>query len=188
MSNDPVLSVALLCALIFSARVVDVSLGTLRMAAVVRGSRRWAFILGFFEVLVWVTAVSKVIRNLDVPWYAISYALGFATGTFVGITIERKLAIGEQVVRVFSRHGDRIAAAIRELGHAVTVFEGKGRDGEVLLLYTKVPRRTVPLVVAAARAADSDCFYVVEDVRATSSTAPENWLQRLTPLGALQRK
>lgn len=155
------------------------SLGTLRMTAIVRGSRVWASVLGFFEVLVWVLAVSKVISNLHIPWYAFSYALGFATGNYVGITIETKLAIGEQVVRVFSKFGDTIAAEIREMGHAVTVFEGRGRDGGVLQIYTKVPRREVDAVVAKARDIAPDCFFVVDDVRATS-TPQEGLLQKLS--------
>ena len=180
-------SIVVSCLLIFVARVADVSLGTLRMTAVMRGHRAAAWFLGFFEVLIWVFAVSKVIQNLDQPVLAVSYALGFATGTFVGVTIERGLAFGEQVVRVFSRKGAQVAAAVREGGFPVTEFEGRGRDGEVRLLYAKVPRRRSHAIVALARAADSECFYVIEDVRTTSSPPPGAWGSMQGWLGA-QRK
>ena len=81
------------CILIFAARIVDVSLGTIRTICVVNGRRHVALVLGFFEILVWIFAVSKVIGDLQHPVLAVAYALGFATGNFVGITIEKRLAL-----------------------------------------------------------------------------------------------
>lgn len=92
------------------ARITDVSLGTLRTMNVMQGRRGVAWILGFCEILIWVFAVSKVIGNLQQPAYAIAYALGFATGNYVGMTFEKWIALGEQVVRVFTRAGAQIAA------------------------------------------------------------------------------
>ncbi|TVQ97744.1 MAG: DUF2179 domain-containing protein [Deltaproteobacteria bacterium] len=157
--------------LIFLARIADVSFGTLRMVSVVRGRRLAAFGFGFVEVLIWVVAVSAVIQNLSEPLYAVVYALGFATGGVVGIMIEDRIAMGEQVVRVFSRKGRDIAEFLREEGYRVTVFEGEGLRGAVQLLYIKVPRRSVREAIRIARHQDRECFYVVEDVRATSTVA-----------------
>lgn len=161
--------VLLTAAMIFVARIADVSFGTLRMVSVVRGQRAAAFGFGFVEVLIWVTAVSAVIQNLDTPIYAIVYALGFATGGVVGITLEQKLAMGEQVLRVFTRHGERLAEHLREEGYRVTVFVGEGLKGPVHLVYIKLKRRSVRLAIRFAREIDPECFYVVEDIRATSA-------------------
>lgn len=168
------LTVLGMAALIFVARVADVSLGTLRTSFIVRGKRAIAFAVGFVEVLVWVLVVAQVITNLDHPIYVFAFALGFASGTVVGITVEGWFAIGEQVVRVFTTNGESMVSAIREQGFAVTSFSGSGRDGPVHMLFIQVPRRQTNTVVAAMRKLDASCFYTVDDVRlASSAPTPE---------------
>ena len=158
------------CILIIAARVVDVSLGTIRTICVVNGRRRVAWILGFFEILIWIFAVSKVIQNLEHPAFAIAYAIGFAFGNYVGITIEKRLAFGEQVVRVFTRKGLELAEYLRGLGFRVTKFAGEGRDGPVDLLFIEIPRRIASQAAAMARRIDPECFIVVDDVRFVSAS------------------
>ena len=162
----------LMCVGIAAARVVDVSLGTLRMLAVVHGRRSLAWSLGFFEVLIWVLVVSHVIRTIDLEhwYYGVAYALGFATGNWVGIAVEQQLAHGEQSVRVFSRRGDAIAAVLRGDGVGVTVFMGQGKDGPVEMLFITVKRKRVPDVTRIVREMDPGAFYVVDDVRYKSMT------------------
>ena len=88
--------------LIFLARICDVSIGTMRIIFVSKGKRNIAPILGFFEVLIWITAISKIMENLDNYVNFIAYAAGFATGNFVGMIIEEKLAMGILMIRVFA--------------------------------------------------------------------------------------
>ncbi|UCD74165.1 MAG: hypothetical protein JSV91_10280 [Phycisphaerales bacterium] len=166
------LEVLITCVLIFLARVADVSMGTLRTAWIVQGRRTLAFFLGFFEVLIWLVAVSSVIRNIsDNWWYAIFYALGFATGNYVGITLEQKLAYGEQTVRIFTQMGREMADAFRAAGFGVTVFRGQGRDSEVDMCFIETRRRAVGRLLAQARLMDPQCYYIVDDVQ-VASTAP----------------
>jgi uncharacterized protein YebE (UPF0316 family) len=155
--------------LIILARITDVSLGTLRTVCVVNGRKGWAWMLGFCEVFVWVMVVSKVITNLTVPAYAVAYAIGAATGSWVGIMAEQRLAFGEQVVRIFSRKGREIAAGLRELGYRVTEIDGRGRDGPVELLFIEVPRKQAMRVARMAREHDPECYFVVDDIRMTSA-------------------
>lgn len=158
--------------LIILARIGDVSLGTLRTISVIHGRRSIAWLLGFGEILVWLFAVSQVLHNLDQPLYAICYAIGFATGNYVGITLDEWLAFGEQVVRVFTRQGPVLAAALRAEGFRVTEFEGRGRSGPVHLLFIEVPRRHARRLVRRARDLDPRCFWVLDDVRYVSTTTP----------------
>lgn len=156
--------------LIFLARICDVGLGTLRSVAVINGRRGTAWCLGFFEVLVWVYAVSKVISQIHVsPLYAVAFALGAATGSYLGVTVERYIAYGEQVVRIFTRKGVEVAAALREQGFRVTEIDGRGMSGPVELLFIEVRRRQAMSVAAIARQIDSECYYIVDDIRMTSS-------------------
>lgn len=164
--NLDILAVAVL---IFVARVVDVTFGTLRTAYVVRGKRAFAFLFGFVEVLVWVVVVVKVVTNLDHPIYYVVFALGFATGTVVGITVEGWFAIGDQVVRIFTPTATSLAAAMRERGFRFTEFSGIGTGGPVSLLFIQVPRRKTDAVIEMVRGIDPTCFYTVDDVRLVSS-------------------
>lgn len=179
------IGVVLGCVLIFVARLFDVSLDTLRMISVIRGRRQWAFVLGFLQVLIWVYAIGFAMKNLDKPVYAVSYALGFACGTFLGITIEGWLAHGDQVIRVFTHpdFADAIAARLRGHGYGVTIFEGRGRDGGVSQLYVEAARRRTADVAKLCRAMDPECFYVIDDVRAASTAGgrPRADIRPITP-------
>ncbi|MGH7967137.1 MAG: DUF5698 domain-containing protein, partial [Limisphaerales bacterium] len=78
------------------ARIIDVSLDTIRMVSVVQGRRAFAAVLGFFQAVVFICAVAKVLLNMNQPVYALAYGLGFGTGTYLGMTIERRLAFGRK--------------------------------------------------------------------------------------------
>src|SRR4029077_16983343 len=84
--------------IIVLARITDVTLDTIRTVAIVQGRRAFAAVLGFFEAIVYICAVAKVLLNMDHPVYALAYGLGFASGTFLGITIEQRLPFGQQTV------------------------------------------------------------------------------------------
>jgi uncharacterized protein YebE (UPF0316 family) len=163
-------SVPLMCGIIILARIGDVSLGTIRAIMTIQGRRLLAMTIGIFELLIWLFVVSQVIQDLRTqPIYGVAYALGFSLGTFVGMTIEQKLALGRQVVRVITRQGVRLAQALRDVGYMVTVFDGHGRDGPVQELFIEVERRQAPKVIAEALELDPQCYYIVDDVRHTSS-------------------
>ncbi len=157
----PVWGVALL---IFSLRILDVSLGTLRTLAVVQGHLKASMVLGFFEILVWVTAISQAVLRLpDSPVLALAYAGGFAAGNACGIMLDRHLAVGSCVVRIITGADEnRVAGRLRELGRVVTTFRGRGHDGERTLLFTTCTRRDLETIVKSAREVDPALFYTVE--------------------------
>lgn len=158
-------SVILTCLLIIFARIADVSLGTIRTVNVIQGRRGIAWALGLFEMLIWVFAVSKVIANLNEPLYAVSYALGFATGNLVGMALESWIGLGNQVVQVFTREGQKIATQLRTEGFRVTSFAGEGRDGPIDMLFIEIPRRKTRDITVFVRNVDSHAFYTIGDVR-----------------------
>ena len=150
---------------IFIARVCDVGLGTIRHALIIRGRKLHVFIIAFIEALIWVYAVSRVMSSIQDPFTSFAFAWGFATGTFVGMTIEGLLEIGEQVIRVFSKSGHLIAQRLREHNYRLTVFDGSGRDGIVQLLFVQAKRREVSRVMGIARHTDPDCLIIIDDIR-----------------------
>jgi uncharacterized protein YebE (UPF0316 family) len=151
--------------LIVVARITDVTLDTVRTAAIVQGRRVFAAILGFFEAVIYVTAIAKVLLNMDHPIYALAYGLGFAMGTFLGITIEQRLAFGLQVVSLFTRSGAELAKGLISAGYRVAKVQGQFRDGEASILYVEVLRKYTRKLVSDATAIDETCFCVVSDVR-----------------------
>ena len=162
------LSQLLVALTVFLARVADVSLGTFRHAMVIRGKKYHALLVAFAESLIWIFAVSRVLTGVTEPVTAVAFALGFATGTFVGISVEEALKIGEQAIRVFSAQGAAVAARLRECGYRVTSFEGSGRDGAVQLLFVQTLRRDAATVCDLARSADPRCYLVIDDIRAAT--------------------
>lgn len=152
--------------LIFFLRILDVSIATVRLLSAVRGRKLTAMTLGFIEILIWIVAVGTVVRHLDSPLLVVSYAAGFAAGTYVGMTIEEKLAFGLAEVRIISREaGVEIADALRELGFGVTELLGQGREGRVEIVNTVVQRRSLGTVYSTVDRWDPDAFIAVDEPR-----------------------
>ncbi|MFB1009089.1 MAG: DUF5698 domain-containing protein [Sulfurospirillum sp.] len=121
--------------LIALARITDVSIGTLRIIFVSKGLRLWAPILGFFEVSIWLMAISKVMANLTNPINYIAYALGFSLGNYIGMFIESRLALGMVVVRIITKRDSHVlVAALRALRYSVTVADAEGNTGAVNIM------------------------------------------------------
>lgn len=156
--------------LIFVARIVDVSLGTLRMLMVISGHRLASASLGFIEVLVWVLAVGGAVKHLDNPVAVLAFAGGFATGTLVGMTLETRLALGYRIVRAISPRGDTgLTASLWEGGYRATTLEGHGRDGPVEIVFALVRRRSVPTLIELIRKTAPEAFVSVERAERVSS-------------------
>jgi uncharacterized protein YebE (UPF0316 family) len=157
--------------LIVLARITDVTLDTIRTVAIVQGRRSFAAVLGFFEAVVYICAVAKVLLNMDHPVYALAYGIGYASGTFLGITIEQRLAFGHQLATLLTRKGVELANALRTAGHRVAEVKGHTRDGDLAILYVQIPRRDAQKLIHDARAVDDGCFCIVNDVRVAESVA-----------------
>jgi len=162
-----------LAGLIFSLRIFDVSLSTMRTISVVTGRIRFSVFLGFVEILVWVTAISQVIlRVRDHPVLAVAYAAGFATGNAFGIVLERKLALGRCVLRLISPRGESIAEAIGTFGDIVGTFRSEHRGVTKTLVFATLARRDLPAALERAKEIDPHPFYVVERFSETSQLGP----------------
>lgn len=158
------LSTILLGIAVFLARVADVSIGTMRTISIIQGRVKTAFVLGFFEIIIWLVVIAKVLDVvLERPLLAIFYSGGFATGSVVGIMIERRIAMGHTVLRIFNPHsGKSLATRIRQGGYSVTTFEGEGLRGPVTELYIVCRRRDIRKILKIAREAAPDSYYVID--------------------------
>lgn len=156
----------LLIPLIFLARVADVSLGTFRTIVIFRGHKLLASFIGFFEIMIWLMAAAQVLTNLDQWYLALAYASGFAVGNYVGISIEARFAIGDEMVRCVSFNRDVLADSIRHQGYKVVSFDGDmGSDVPVELLLIIEKRRRIPALIQLIKALDQTAVYSISDVK-----------------------
>jgi uncharacterized protein YebE (UPF0316 family) len=155
--------------LIFLGRLTDVTLGTLRIILIGRGMRKVAPLIGFVEVLVWLIVLTTVVEQLDRPLNFIAYAAGFAAGTYAGMLVEAKIALGLVAVRVITE-GDSsdLLARLREARFGVTDFAARGLQGRVRFILTIVPRRDLDALVDIVRQLHPHAFVTVSDVRDAS--------------------
>lgn len=179
-----------LAPIIFLFRVMDVSLGTVRTILVLRGHRLFAALLGFIEVLIWLTAAGQVFAHLDRWYLAVAYAGGFATGNVVGMWIESKLALGWELVRAISRDPEIVLAkALRNQKYDVIELDGTAADGEAVeVLLAVARRRRVPALLRLIAETDKSAIWTISDVKAM--TPPEAGLKTIGTrlVGSRKRK
>lgn len=125
---------------IFFAKIIEVSIGTLRNILVVKGYRKVAVILALVEIMIWVFVASQVITGLaEKPYKGIAYGFGFAAGVYVGSILEEKLAFGKILIQVITSEesGQIITQALREKGLGVTTMKAQGKEEkrQVLMIY-----------------------------------------------------
>ncbi len=156
-------------ALIFIARICDVSMGTVRIILVSKGLKRVAPLIGFFEVLIWILAISKIIQNLDNWICYIAYAGGFATGNYIGMMIEEKLALGHELVRVITkREAIELVQELKNCGYGVTFISAEGTQSLVGVLYIIVSRKYIQSVIEIIQKHSPNAFYTIENIKYVS--------------------
>jgi len=164
--NSGLFTYLVLPLLIFTARIFDVTLGTIRIVFVSRGKKFLAPLFGFFEVLIWLLAIGQIMKNLNNVVCYVAYAGGFATGNFVGLYLEEKLAMGSQVLRaIINQDASELIELLRARGYGVTCFDAHGISGKVNLVFMIIKRSELRKVVDFIQGFHPGAFYSVEDVR-----------------------
>ena len=155
--------------LIFLSRMTDVTLGTLRHIFLAKGIKKLVPILGFFEVLIWLIVIGQIMKNLNNFMCYIAWASGFAMGTFVGMLIEEKLALGMQVIRIITNQEcEQLIAALKTANVGITVIDGQGAKGPVKIIFTVIKRKDLDHVAGLIKGHNPNAFYSVEDIREAS--------------------
>jgi uncharacterized protein YebE (UPF0316 family) len=151
---------------IFFGRIIDVTLGTLRIIFVSKGKRNIAPFIGFFEVFVWIIIISQILSRANDLIAYLSYAGGYATGTYIGMLIENKLAFGVLLYRVYTKEdGNRLTKLISKNGFGATLVHGTGSIGNVDIIETVVGRKQMKQIESVIKNFDKNAFFVVEDIR-----------------------
>lgn len=152
--------------LIFVSRLADVSLATLRHIFVSKGFKTLVPVLGFFEVLIWLIAIRQIINNVDNLACYLAWAGGFSAGTYLGMYIEEKLALGMQIIRIITNDDTgKLVEAFRNCNQGITVVNGQGAMGPVKIIFTVVKRTNKPEIINLIEEYAPNAFYSVEDVK-----------------------
>lgn len=153
---------------IFFAKIVEVTLATLRIMLVNRGEKIKGACIGFFEVMLWVIVVSQVLDGVsEDPIKLLVYCLAFALGNYIGVTIENKLAIGTACIQavVAQDKQPELSDALREKGFGVTHIQGAGKDGPVQVLMIYLKRKCLDEATTLIRSYSPHALITVNDVR-----------------------
>ncbi len=157
----------LLPLLIFTSRILDQSIGTLRLIFVSKGLRKIAPFLGFFEVIIWLLAVAQVMQHLNNPLSYIAYGGGFAMGNYIGILIEERLSLGNVIIRVIPRKDTTsLINHLREQGFGVTSVKAEGASGQVDIVFTIIKRKNIKLAIEIINQYNPNAFYTIEEIKA----------------------
>lgn len=167
--NSDLFTYGVLPTLIFFSRILDVSIGTIRIVMVSKGQKLWAPILGFFEVLVWLIAISKIFQNLDNWACFIAFATGFAVGNYVGLLIEEKLAVGIVKIQIITKkNAKQLIENLIDAGYGITHHEAQGSTETVSIIYSIINRKQVQKVQDIVTKTNPQAFYSVEDVKSVN--------------------
>ena len=155
--------------LIFLSRIMDVSIGTIRIVMVSKGQKVWAPFLGFFEVFIWLVAISKIFENLDNWVCYFAYAGGFATGNYIGLIIEEKLALGIVRIQIITRKSAAdLIANLKRAGYGITHHDAHGSNEKVSIIYSIIKRTEIQKVENIVKSTNPKAFYSIEDVKSVS--------------------
>lgn len=165
-------------ALIFSSRIIEVSLGTLRIILINKGYRKLGAILAFIEVSLWIFIASRVITGItEAPLKAIIYSLGFASGVYVGSRIEGKLAFGKVLIQaiVSLEHSVGIASTLRADGLGVTIIEAQGKDAKKMVLMIYANRKGKEIIINKIKSIDDHAMVITNDVSTLQGGYITSW-------------
>ncbi|HPE34844.1 MAG TPA: DUF2179 domain-containing protein [Bacteroidales bacterium] len=152
--------------LIFFSRIADQSIGTLRLIFVSKGYKYIAPLLGFFEVIIWLLAVSQILKQMDNFLYYIAYGAGFAAGNFIGITLEERISLGTVIVRIMPKMDtSELVQHLREKNFGMTLIDAQGSRGPVKIIFLIIPRKQLKELISIINQFNPNAFYSVEEVK-----------------------
>lgn len=164
--NSDMFNWVVLPILIFVSRLCDVTLGTLRHIFISKGLKTIVPIFGFIEMIIWLVAISQLMKNLNNIACYIAFAGGFSAGTYVGMWIEEKLALGMQIIRLITNlDTTELVSNLQKTNIGATIMDAKGTKGDVKVIFIVIERKNAFSVISLINAHNPKAFYSIEDVR-----------------------
>ncbi len=159
----------ILCLKVFCVRIIDVSMGTCRTIVTVKGKKILASLIGFFEVFIWFVVVKEALNTDSTSIFiALSYAGGYATGTFIGSSISEKFIKGNFGVQVItSKKDDELVAFLKKNGFGVSVIDVRSEKehNEKYMLFIEIDKTKFNDLKRLIKKYDSNAFVVVNETK-----------------------
>ena len=156
------------CFIVCAAKIVEISIQSLKTCMMVKGQRLKAAGLGFLECTIWGLVISTIIGTLgDNIFLLLFYCIGYATGLFLGSTIEGKIALGTSNLELIAsdESTEKITEYLRVENRGYTVFAGHGSTDKMNMIFIVLPRKETPKVLKDIRkACDNKVFVVASEV------------------------
>lgn len=169
IADTPVFTWVILPLLIFCARIMDQSIGTMRLIFLSKGMKFLAPFLGFFEVIIWLLAVSQIMQHLDNWLCYIAYGAGFAMGNFIGMKLEERISLGTVIIRVFlTQDSHELVSSLKQQDFGLTTVDAEGSKGKVKLLFSVIRRKEIKGFIETIQQFNPGAFYTIEEVKSTS--------------------
>jgi uncharacterized protein YebE (UPF0316 family) len=152
--------------MIFAARIVDVTIDTLRIVYITKGNKILAPVLGFFQILIWLIAITRIMKNIDNIACYLAYAAGFAAGNYIGLILEEKFAMGIQMIRIVTQvDASQLIDRLHSNGLTTTSVEADSNQGKVHIIFLIVQRIRISTIITLIKQFNPKAFYSIEDIR-----------------------
>ncbi len=172
MLHSPYFDFLVLPVMIFCLRICDMTLDTLRIIFMTKGLKRLAPVIGFFEILIWILAITRIMQHLNNWECYVAYAAGFATGNYIGMLVDEKLAIGHELIRVITRvDPTELAGALRTDGYGVTAVKASGLQGDVGILYIVANRKNQKHAIQLIQRFNPNAFVTIQNIQTVNRPA-----------------
>lgn len=169
--SEEIFSYLILPLLIFLARICDVSISTIRIIYMLGGRRYASTILGFFECFIWLMAIRQIFQHLDNWVCYVAYPAGFASGIFVGMLIEEKIAYGKVIVRIITRKDVLpFIQFLNQQNFRYTKVDAEGPDGHENLVFIVLQRERLDELLEKLKEILPTAFYTIEKVKAAAES------------------
>jgi uncharacterized protein YebE (UPF0316 family) len=179
--------------LIAIARIMDVTIGTIRLIFVSRGYKYLAPLLGFIEVIIWLLAISQIMQHLDNFMCYIGYGAGFAAGNYIGIILVEKMTLGTVVIRIIPKKDtSELVQKLRAENYGVTAMSAEGKSGPVQVLFSIVKRKDLQDVLHILNTYSPNAFYTIEEVQTVNegyfkTSNKQGFFSRVNPIVYLKK-
>jgi len=147
----------------------------MRIIFMTKGYKYLAPIIGFFEVLIWIVAITRIMQNLNNWVCFVAYAGGFAMGNYVGMLLDEKLAIGHELIRAITKvDASDLANTLRNSGYGVTTVRATGMQGEVGIVFVIVNRKNQKHAIEIIEQYNPDTFFTIENIHFVNRPVDKN--------------
>lgn len=156
------------CFIVCAAKIIEITIQSLKTCMMVKGQRLKAAALGFVECAIWGLVISTIIGTLGDNLFLLAfYCVGYAAGLFIGSTLEGKIALGTSSLQLIANDENtaRIIDYLHEHNKGFTVFDGQGSKGKMNMIFIVLPRReTTRTLKEIRKICENNVFVVVDDV------------------------